>query len=175
MKKGKSQNKNIKSDVDERTEIILNQAIQVFNRLDANISTFGGKISSFFQLLFALITFQVALLFIVINNGGIFSKWSFLLLFVFIILMVTSVIVVIYLLRPRKFLDIEIFKEDRFKRLCHSDKKQLLSDFLFQVKTAYAYNDKIYNENIQNLIRLYHIFLTTNIFYILLILSLWVT
>jgi hypothetical protein len=160
-------------DVEKRSEVILDQASQVFNRLDTNISSFGGKISSFFQTLLALITVQASLIVIVLNNGRSFSKWSYFLLLIFFFLICISVILSIYLLRPREFRDLEIFEKNRFITLLKSDKKQLLSDFLYHIKICYEYNDRIYNENIQNLIRLYYIFFIGNIVYILLIISMF--
>ena len=160
--------------MEERAKILLDEANQLFNRLEANISYLGGKISSFFGILLGLISFQVTLIIILLNNGGEFSIYSYILLFLFSVVMVISVLLSIYLLRPCNYKDVEIFEENRFKRLSSSSREDILSDFLYQVKKSYEYNCEVYNNNIKYLICLYFFFLMGNLFYVILIIILWV-
>lgn len=161
-------------DIAERTKILLDEANQLFNRLEANISSLGGKTSSFFGILLGIISFQVTLIIIILNSGGKFSNYSYFLLIVFSVSMIISVLLSTYLLRPSDYKDVEVFKEGRFKTLSSCSKEDLLSDFLYQVKKSYENNYDVYNHNVNCLIFLYVFFLLGNFIYILLIISMWI-
>ena len=158
-------------DLEERSKILLDEANQLFNHLEANISYLGGKVSALFGILLSLISLQVALMILVLNGGGNFSLFSCILLCLFASVMIVSVFLLVYLLKPCTYKDVGMFKEKRFKELCSFPKLVLLSDLLYYVKISYENNYKIYNDRIQVLIYWYACFLVGNLLYILLIVS----
>lgn len=157
----------------ERERILFDESNQLFNRLESDISYMGGRVSSFFGILLGLISLQVALIALLLNNGGRFSIYSHSLLVLFSATTAVTVIMSVYLLRPRGYKDIEVFREDRFKRLSTCSQEELLSDFLYHTREAYEYNYEIYNRNAECLDVLYVLFLAGNILYVLLVLSMW--
>jgi hypothetical protein len=162
------------TDLVEREGILWNQANQLFNRLESDISYLGGRISSFFGILLGLISLQVTLLALLLNNGGRFSVYSYVLIVSFSVVMAISVALSAYLLRPRGYRDVEVFKEDRFKRLSSCSRQDLLSDLLYFTREAYEHNYGIYNRNVDCLNIVYALFLAGNVLYVFLVLSMWI-
>jgi len=160
-----------KKEIEERMGIFLNEANQRFNRLEANISYIGGKISSFFGILLSLISLQATLILLLLNNGGNFSIYSPIFLILFLIVMSACVCLLVCLLKPKDYKDIKLFSEKRFKRLVSCNKEKLLSDFLYHTKKCYDHNDSIYTETTIKLTNFYYLFLIGNLFYIFLIIS----
>ncbi len=157
-----------------RERVLLDEANQLFNRLESNISYLGGKVSSFFGILLGLISLQVTLVALLLNNGGRFSVYSHGLLVLFSAIMTVSALLSVSLLRPRSYRDVEVFKEDRFERLSICSTQDLLSDLLYYTREAYEHNYEIYNKNTDCLNALYALFLTGNMLYVLLVLSMWI-
>ncbi len=158
-------------DLEERAKILLEEANQLFNRLEGNISYVGEKVSSFFGIILGVISFQVTLIIIILNNGGRFSIYSYITLILYLTFIFISAILAIYLLRPKNYKDVEMFKKNRFNRLCSISVNDLLSDFLYYVREAYEHNYNVYNNEIKWLTRLYYCFCVENVLYILLILT----
>lgn len=161
-------------DVEDRAEILLEEANQLLNRLENDISYLGGKIASFFGITVSVMSFQATLIIVLSSIKG-FTKYSYLFLILYLAFMLWSAGSLFYLLRPRSLKDVDVFREDRLERLRSCSKKVLLSDLMYFTKKVYENNYKTYKKCFERLKDLYSLFLMGNVFYVFLIISLWIT
>lgn len=159
-------------DVIERTKIILNQSIELFNRLGSDISTFKSRVFTFFGIVIGISSLQLALIKFVTDNGYHFSGLSNILLIAFIVFIMYSLIVLVRLCRSNEYRDVDIFKENRFDELATFNKSELLSDFLFQYKESYNFNINQYSDDVILFGKGYNSFVIGLVIYAILILAL---
>ena len=161
------------NDVEERAKILLDEANQLFNRLEASILYLGGRTTSFFGIIVSMVSFQITLI-VILSGIRCFVNYSYLLLSVYLVFAVISGALSVYLHRVFDYADVEMFNKVRFERLSTCTTKDLLSDLLFFTRKAYEHNYELYNHNIKLLKLLYLSFLLCNVFFTLLIMSLWI-
>lgn len=164
----------VEEDLINRTEIILEQSILLFNRLESNISALKSRILTFFGVVVGIYSIQLALLEVVGGVNIIFSVHYIFFLIVFLVTIIISIAILIRLCRSNVYRDIEIFKANRLQELTTFNRKDLVSDFLFYYKKSYEFNKKQYNKDIDNFILAYEIFVIELISYSLLIALLWI-
>lgn len=163
-----------KKEIIERTEIILDQSIQLFNRLESDISSLKSRIFSFFGVVVAISSIQFVLIKVLIDNGMNISEMSLNFLILFIICIIFDITILIKLCGSNCYKDIEIFKEDRFNELVTFNKKELLSDFLYYYKKSYEFNIEQYNKDIFLFTITLAFFVLGLISYSFLIISMWI-
>jgi hypothetical protein len=161
-----------KLELEKRMKILIDQANQVFNRSITNIDSLHRKIITHFQIFLVLISIEVVVITYHTQNGFQFSYFSKFLLIWVSCWGLFSLISLVILLIPRWYKDVSVFEEKRFDELCKLNSIDLLSDFLYQTKDAFQYNDPIYYRITVGLTVSYVSVIVMTISYIILIISL---
>jgi len=133
-------------DLEERIELILNQANIVFNRLEESINTLKNQVSMFFAIMIATATFTIPILQIFHTANNEQTTLQFILFIIpFVFLILISVILIISIFWGiTEYFDIDIFRIERFKEIINADKIDILIDFLFFIRCCYENNYEIY-------------------------------
>ena len=135
---------NVKDDdTSERSQILLNEANILLDRYIANIDKINSKIISLFQIYLVLITIEIA---IISTSSAPMSPQKG---FVFGVMTCLSAITIVYfsyLIWPKSYDHVEIFKERRFDELCNSEKNELLLDFIYHTRQSYLSHEKNYEK-----------------------------
>lgn len=158
--------------LEKRMKILIDEANLVFNRSISNIDSLRRSILTLFQILLVLISIEVVVITYHSQNGFRFSYPSQFLLIWVLCWGVYSFGSLVFLLNPRWFKDVSIFEEKRFNELCTLGSNDLLSDFLYQTKEAFQYNDPIYYRMTIGFSIAYVSVIVMTISYIILIISL---
>lgn len=137
-------NNNLKDDdISDRSQILLNEANILLDRYIANIDKINSKIISIFQIYLVMITIEIAI--ISISAAPMSPQKGF----VFGVITCLSAITIVYfsyLIWPKPYDHVEIFKEKRFDELCDSDKNALLLDFVYHSRQSYLSHEKNYEK-----------------------------
>jgi len=158
--------------LEKRMKILIDEANQVFNRSISNIDSLHRKAITLFQIFLVLISIEVVVITYHSQNGFHFSYISQFLLIWILCWGFYSFGTLVFLLTPRWYKDVSIFEEKRFEELCNLSSKDLLSDFLYQTKEAFQYNDPIYYRMTIGVSIAYVSVIVMTISYIILIISL---
>jgi hypothetical protein len=162
-----------RKDLENRMKILVDESNQVFNRFLMNFDAIHKKLTALFQIFLVLISIEIVVITYQFQThpGFQFTKTSqFLFSWVFFWGFL-SFILLAYLLYPKKYTDISIFEEKRFNELCKLDSQDLLSDFLYQMKTSYNQDISIYRRMIFFLYLAYMSILIMGLSYIILIIQ----
>lgn len=156
-------------DLIERTEIILNQANLLFNRLENNFSLLKNRVSTFFAILVATMSFLLTISLQIISSS---SVWGLLLLISpFLFFMIVSGILLATIFTIKKYTDVEIFENERFEEIRTLTKIELLSDFLFYVKKCYEYNDEKYSKEVKRFKYSFILYIIGNTYILVILIS----
>lgn len=132
-----------KNDVGVRSQILLDEANILLDRYISNIDKINSKIISLFQIYLVLLTIQIAIL---VNSTIIVSCENYFILGIIASLSTITITYFSYLIWPKSYEHVEIFRENRFDELCQSEKNGLLSDFLYHTRQSYLSHEKNYEK-----------------------------
>jgi hypothetical protein len=161
--------------LENRTKILVDEACQVFNRFLSNVDSLVKKIISLFQMFLVLISIEIAIITFHLQNGFVLSNVSRYLLYLICFLGFLSFVVLVYLVYPKWFKDVSIFEEKRFNELCVLDEMDLLSDYLYNMKTSYQFNVPIYNKITKGFYIAYVSVVLMTMFFVILIINMRTT
>lgn len=130
-------------DSSERSQILLNEANILLDRYIANIDKINSKIISLFQIYLVLITIEIA---IISTSSATFSQQGVFFLGVITSLSAITIVYFSYLIWPKSYDHVEIFKEKRFDELCDSEENELLLDFVYHTRQSYLSHEKNYEK-----------------------------
>lgn len=162
----------VRLELEKRMKLLVDEANQVFNRSLSNIDSLHRKIITIFQIFLVLISIEVVVITYHTQNGFQFTYFSKFLLLWVSCWAAFSFLTLVILLIPRWYKDVSIFEEKRFDELCKLSSTDLLSDFLYQTKKAFQYNDPIYYRMTVGLTIAYVSVVVMTISYVFLIISL---
>jgi hypothetical protein len=132
-----------KDDIGERSQILLNEANILLDRYISNIDKINSKIISLFQIYLVLITIQIA---IVSTSTTKIHSESYYIFGAIACLSVITIVYFSYLIWPKSYDHVEIFREQRFDELCDSGKNELLLDFIYHTRQSYISHEKNYKK-----------------------------
>ena len=154
-----------------RYNILIKRSIEVFDGLENDRSSLSSRNIS-------LIGFNLALLSIIsagvsfgIENGWNLSSVDYALLILIFIFLSISLSINICIFKPGDYKVYKIFGKDRFEELKNMDEPSLLSDTLYQYKTAFEYNKEKYDGRMELFSDSLWLFITANVILISLILK----
>ena len=130
------------NDSDERTRILLEEANISFDRFISNIDKINSKIIALFQIFLVIVTIQITL--IGFGDKSNFSCINYVLLSWILVFAIFTFIYFSYLIWPKTYEHVEIFKDERFNELCNVTKTDLLSDFIYHTRKAHLANIENY-------------------------------
>jgi hypothetical protein len=126
--------------LENRGEILLNEAREAYNIPIASIESINVKISSLIQILTALGGIGIVVIIFLFDNEYHYSVLSIFLGCLSSVFWFVSFIILSYSIHLKSYKSVKFFEHDRFEKLCNMDSYDLLSDFLHHLKESYEYN-----------------------------------
>jgi hypothetical protein len=126
--------------------IIIAVRKEVFERLQENIVNLNTKNITLLGITLATVSISLTILYNLHQKGLQFSIIDTVLLYFFGISLFYSLIINIWLAIPRRYKDLEIFKDKRFDELKNMSEQTRYDDILDALKEAYSNNINLYNE-----------------------------
>lgn len=145
-----------------RYNILIKRSIEVFDGLENDISSLNSRNISLIGFNLALLSIIFAGVSFGIENGWNPSPVDYALLFPIFIFLLISLIINVCIFKPRDYKVYKIFKKDRFEELKNMDEPTLLSDVLYQYKTAFEYNMERYETRMGGFLDSFWLFIIAN-------------
>lgn len=141
----------LSQDERRRYDLVLKNGEQLFNRLNSDIYHSQSKNLSLTGFLTANLSIIVILIIFLFEKGWNPSLVGYILIAVPIILISIALFLTFKNYVPGKFLELDMFDDERFKEVIQMSERDMYSDFIYHYKEAFKYNKNEYNRMVQDL------------------------
>jgi len=154
-----------------RYNILIKRSIEVLDGLENDFSCLSSRNISLIGFNLALLSILFAGVSWGIENGWNPSSVDYALLILIFVFLSISLSINIYIFKPRDYKVYNMFGKGRFEELKNMDEPTLLSDALYQYKTAFEYNWEKYETRKGGFLCSFRLFIIANVILIPLILK----